>query len=95
MKRIVLKEGDGVYHVMSRTVNGEKLFGPKEKKVMQRMLFRAAGFSGVEVLTYCLMSNHFHVLVKVPDKTKIKLSDEDLVARYQILYQEDRQLREG
>ncbi|MCC5790849.1 MAG: hypothetical protein JJT75_14565, partial [Opitutales bacterium] len=47
------------------------------------------------VLTYCLMSNHFHVLVKVPDKTKIKLSDEDLVARYQILYQEDRQLREG
>ncbi|MCH8473925.1 MAG: hypothetical protein LAT55_01695 [Opitutales bacterium] len=59
------------------------------------MLFRAAGFSGVEILTYCLMANHFHVLVKVPDKSKIKLTDEELIARYRILYKEDRELRES
>lgn len=62
---------------------------------MRRMLFRAAGFSGVEILTYCLMANHFHVLVRVPDKRKIKLTDEELMARYQILYEEDRELRES
>ncbi|MCC5788766.1 MAG: transposase [Opitutales bacterium] len=93
MKRVVVEKGDGVYHVMSRTVNGEKLLGPKEKAVMRRMLFRAAGFSGVEILTYCLMSNHFHVLVKVPDKQTTHLNDNDLIARYSILYEEDQELR--
>lgn len=78
---------------MSRTVNGEKLFGTVEKGMMKKMLFKAAGFSGVEVLTYCFMSNHFHILVKVPDPNKIKLSDEELVARYSLLYQEDREMR--
>jgi REP element-mobilizing transposase RayT len=29
-----------------------------------------AKFSGVEILTYALMNNHFHILVKVPERAK-------------------------
>ena len=58
------------YHVMSRTVNGEFLFGPTEKEAFRRMMWRMAAFSGVEVLTYVVMDNHFHVLAKVPDREK-------------------------
>jgi hypothetical protein len=47
------------YHVMSRTVNGEFLFGPTEKEAFRRMMWRRAAFSGVEVLTYMVMDNHF------------------------------------
>jgi len=62
-----LKIQGGVYHCMTRTVNGERLFGDREKEVMRKMIWQVADFSGVEVLTYCVMANHFHVLVRVPE----------------------------
>ena len=41
-------------------------------------------FCGVQVLTYCVMSNHFHVLVRVPDGGTV--SDTELMRRYKVLY---------
>ena len=75
---------DAVYHCMTRTVNGEFLFKDREKEVLRRMIRQVADFSGVEVLTYCIMSNHFHVLVKVPDGRAV--SDVELMRRYRVLY---------
>ncbi len=75
---------DAVYHCMTRTVNGELLFKDREKEVLRKMLWQVADFCGVEVLTYCIMSNHFHVLVRVPDLQKI--SDHELIRRYKVLY---------
>ena len=57
---------DAYYHCVSRTVNGEMLFGDLEKETLRRMIGRAAAFSGVEVLTHCVMGNHFLVLARVP-----------------------------
>ncbi len=54
---------------MSRIVGGQMLLGVREKEVLRRLLWRVADFSGVEVLTYSIMSNHFHVLVQVPEKS--------------------------
>jgi len=62
--------GGQAYHVMSRTAGGEKLFGEVEKEAFRRLMWRMARFSGVEVLTYALMANHFHVLVKVPERAR-------------------------
>lgn len=69
---------------MSRTVNGEALFQKKEKEVLRRMLWQVADFSGVKILTYAVMKNHFHLLVEVPKDQEI--SDEELIRRYKILY---------
>ena len=33
-------------------------------------MWRMSAFSGVEVLTYVVMDNHFHILAKVPDRAK-------------------------
>lgn len=38
---------------MTRTVNGERLFGEREKEVLRKMLWQVADFCGVQVLTYC------------------------------------------
>ena len=73
-----------VYHVMSRVVGGEMLLGDREKEVLRKMLWQVADFSGVEILTYCLMTNHFHVLVRVPEKCVI--SDAELLRRFKVLY---------
>lgn len=43
-----------------------------------------ADFSGVEVLTYCLMDNHFHLLVRVPVEESVL--DRELIRRYRVLY---------
>jgi REP element-mobilizing transposase RayT len=48
------------------------------------MIWQVADFSGVEVLTYCVMSNHFHVLLRVPAKQEI--GDDELLRRYEVLY---------
>ncbi|MGJ8654021.1 MAG: transposase [Opitutaceae bacterium] len=73
-----------VYHCMTRTVNGELLFNDREKEILRKMIRQVADFCGVEVLTYCIMSNHFHVLVRVPDGDVV--SDSELMRRYKILY---------
>jgi len=69
---------------MSRTVNGEALFENREKEVLRKMIRQIAEFSGVEVLTFCLMDNHFHLLIRVPPADSI--SDQELIRRYRVLY---------
>ncbi|MDB2673547.1 hypothetical protein N9Y81_01195 [Akkermansiaceae bacterium] len=69
-RRVKPLKGEACYHVMSRTVNGEFLFGPTEKEAFRRMMWRMAQFSGVEIFTYVVMDNHFHILLKVPDREK-------------------------
>ena len=69
-RRIKPEAGSYCYHVMSRTVNGEFLFGKLEKEAFRRMMWRMSKFSGVEIFTYVVMDNHFHILAKVPDKDK-------------------------
>jgi len=84
LKRIKVEGADATYHAMSRVVGGERLFGDREKEVLRKMLWQVADFCGVEILTYCLMSNHFHVLVRVPEKRAV--SDAELLRRFKVLY---------
>lgn len=69
-RRRILGDGQHVntYHVMSRTAGGEMLFGAVEKEALVRIMRRLERFAGVEVLTYAVMGNHFHLLVRVPER---------------------------
>ncbi|WP_269526207.1 transposase, partial [Coraliomargarita parva] len=84
MRRLKVSGSDAVYHCMTRTVNGEALFGDSEKEVLRKMLHQVSDFCGVQVLTYCIMGNHFHVLLRVPDRQSV--GDAELMRRYRVLY---------
>ena len=84
LKRIKVEGAEATYHAMSRVVGGERLFGDREKEVLRKMLWQGADFCGVEILTYCVMSNHFHVLVRVPESRDV--SDAELLRRFKVLY---------
>jgi putative transposase len=43
-------------------------------------------FSGCRVLAYCIMCNHFHILLEVPPRPKLVLTDEQLLKRLGALY---------
>jgi REP element-mobilizing transposase RayT len=60
------------------------MFKNREMEVFRKMIQQIADFSGVEILTYCLMNNHFHLLVRVPSADSV--SDEELIRRYRVLY---------
>ncbi|GAB5562387.1 MAG: hypothetical protein SynsKO_40340 [Synoicihabitans sp.] len=77
-------KGQAVYHVMSRTVNGERLLDDVAKEVLRKQLWQIADYCGLEIITYAIMSNHFHVLVRVPQKPAI--TDIELIRRYRVLY---------
>jgi putative transposase len=74
----------GVYHCMTRTVNGERLLDDVAKEVLRKQLWQVADYCGVEILTYAILSNHFHVLVRVPLKSPV--TDAELMRRYRMLY---------
>ena len=84
MRRIKVHGRSAIYHCMTRTVNGESLFKKREKEVLRKMIWQVAYFCGVEVLTYCVMANHFHVLLWVPDRHVV--ADAELMRRYRVLY---------
>jgi putative transposase len=84
MRRLKVSGRDKVYHVMTRTVNGELLFKDREKEIIRKMIHQVSDFCGLDVLTYCIMSDHFDVLLRVPDEGA--LSDAELMRRYKVLY---------
>ena len=82
--KIAAEEGTAVYHCMTRTVNGERVIDDPAKEVLRKQLWLTAEFCGVEILTYAIMSNHFHVLVRVPQKTVPP--DAELLRRHRLLH---------
>ena len=84
IRRTKLSGVSAIYHAMSRTVGGAFLFEDREKEVLRKMIRQVADFCGVEVLTYCIMSNHFHVLIRVPFADTV--SDAELLRRFKVLY---------
>ena len=58
----------GYYHCISRVVDRQFVLGAKEKEQLVSLMRRYELFCGVKVLTYCVMSNHFHILVEVPKR---------------------------
>ena len=54
------------YHCISRVVNRDFVLGEEEREQFVEMMRCYEHFCGVRVLTYCVLSNHFHVLLAVP-----------------------------
>jgi len=71
----------GVYHCISRVVEGRFAFGPADKEQFVKLMREYEAFCGVEVLTYCVMDNHFHLLVAVPHRPDQLPTGDEVVTR--------------
>ena len=72
MRRPRLKAPEGssqaYYHCVSRVVGREFLLGEAEKEQFVRFMRLYEKLYGLRVLSYVVMSNHFHILVEVPQR---------------------------
>ncbi len=68
------------YHCVSRVVDRRFALGDEEKQQFIHFMRLYEKFCQVRVISYCLMSNHFHLLVEVPAKAENPMSEEELIA---------------
>ena len=59
--------GDRYYHIFNRGNNGQQVFFTEENFKYFLRLFNQFLHPYVDLLAYCLMSNHFHFLIKTKD----------------------------
>jgi REP element-mobilizing transposase RayT len=83
------KEGKpAIYHCISRVVDRRFVFGDGEREAFRMFLRMQENFTGCRVLSYCVMSNHFHVLLEVPPVPEGGISEELLLKRLGAFYSE-------
>jgi putative transposase len=84
-----------IYHVTSRVVHRQLLFSPDAKEEFRKFMRMYERFSGCRVLSYCVMTNHFHILLEVPEMpaggecvngVDLGISEEELLRRLGGLY---------
>ena len=74
------------YHVISRVIEQRFYLDTEEKNVFRDMMWRVAEFSGVQIITYTVMDNHFHMLIQVPEKQEI--AEDEILRRMGLIYRD-------
>lgn len=69
--RINLLEPDCFYHIYNRGINAEKTFLTKENYLFFLQKLKIFILPVCDIYSYCLMPNHFHLIVKIKSKKDI------------------------
>ena len=86
MRAARIKEKTGAYyHIMSRVIDRQMLLDHVQKERFRRTMRAVEGFSGVQILTYTILDNHWHALLYVPARQPI--ADAELIRRMRFLYE--------
>jgi putative transposase len=77
-----------IYHCISRVVDRRFVLGDAEREKFRTFMRMQENFSGCRVLAYCVMSNHFHLLLEVPPIPQGGIADDELLKRLRAIYTE-------
>jgi putative transposase len=81
-------EKPAIYHTIARVVDRRFAFDETDKEQFRIYMRMMENFSGCRVLSYCIMCNHFHLLLEVTPRPQAALTDEELLKRLRALYSE-------
>ena len=91
--RLIIPDEKAVYHVMSRTALDGFPLQDIEKDYMLDLIKRFSALYFTQILGFCLMGNHFHLLVKmIPED---RLTDEEIRKRFEAHFGDEREFTEG
>jgi len=86
-RRLVNGEEKTAYHIMSRTALDGFPFGDVEKDELVKILKKFSALFFVEVFGFCIMDNHFHLLIQIFPEHYFE--DEEIRKRCKAHYGED------
>lgn len=76
-------EYDSVHHITSRIAHRVFFLGESERNDIIEFVRRSAEFAGLKLLGWCILSNHFHLLVHLPHPETV--DEEEVMRRYGVL----------
>jgi REP element-mobilizing transposase RayT len=82
--RIKVPDQTAVYHCISRCVGNQFLLDDVDKEQLRLMLWQQADFCGIQVITYGILDNHFHVEVRIQPQGQV--ADTELLRRAEGFY---------
>ena len=77
------KETDTVHHLVSRIAHRVYFLKDEERDEFIDMMRRSAEFCCLELIGWCIMTNHFHILVYLPNRRV--LEEDEILRRYGVL----------
>lgn len=95
MKRQWVSQEAGSFHIISRVVGDQFLLGSKEKEYFVQLIKQYAQGYFVRVHAYCIMDNHFHMMVTGMELEAQQASKDELLKRYKLMFGEDAEPPEG
>jgi hypothetical protein len=92
--RMIVRGEPAVYHVISRTALDGYVLEAIEKDFLLRLIKDLSSVYFAEVLGFCLMGNHFHLVVRMHPGDEY--SDDEIRRRFDIYYgsDEERKVRD-
>jgi REP element-mobilizing transposase RayT len=81
MPRQTIHEEEGGYHIISRIVGQQFLMGPEEKDHFVSLLHQLSKVYFVSLHAYCVLDNHFHLLVTLNQSEAFNADSRELTSR--------------
>jgi len=82
--RVKFHDLSGYFHCMSRIINHEFLLDDACRDQFVKIMRKVEALTGTEVITFVVMSNHFHILLA--ENIRQELNDEQLLDRLRAYY---------
>jgi REP element-mobilizing transposase RayT len=85
--RMLVTDQPAVYHVISRTALDGLPISDTDKEVFLKLLKFLGSVYFVDILGFCIMGNHFHLLVQTYPEDE--MPDQEVMRRFEIYYKND------
>jgi REP element-mobilizing transposase RayT len=83
------------YHIISRVSRGEFLLDDEGKEYFMNLMFKLAKAYYVDITSFAIMSNHFHILLSNRKDEVAKATKDELFSRYKKAYGDNAEPPEG
>ena len=90
--RMIVNDEATVYHVISRTALDGYPLGDVEKEFFHRLLRDMARVYFVDIMGFCLMGSHFHLLVRT--RPGDEFPNNEVQAHFEVFYGQSQRLTE-
>ena len=92
MRRARLRgEGTHFVHAISRVVDRQFILRDREKEHFVNLMLKLSNFSGIRVVGWCVLDNHFHLLLEQPDlEERVPLPPDEVFRRLSFIYSSER-----